>query len=191
MPSWCIHEHTQIVDSSGCWCFPFFPSRKLDTFPPTNWSFAQTGSCRKASGVVIEWCAFLFDFLTVCSRCFLKQFLISFSLLAVGAGASEGGMDAANILKPLLARGSLKMLGATTPEEYRAKLEPDTALARRLQASVTIIPVQPLHVTCAYLKRSSVMGRSTSSVYISPLHRFLMVPMWVHTGRPFVPIHNL
>ncbi|MEW5302404.1 MAG: hypothetical protein WDW36_005195 [Sanguina aurantia] len=55
--------------------------------------------------------------------------------MLVGAGASEGGMDAANILKPLLARGSLRMLGATTPEEYRSKLEPDTALARRLQAS--------------------------------------------------------
>lgn len=67
-------------------------------------------------------------------------------ILTVGAGASEGGMDAANILKPLLARGSLRMLGATTPEEYRSKLEPDSALARRLQASSG--NTQPGEVCC-------------------------------------------
>ena len=49
----------------------------------------------------------------------------------VGAGGSEGGMDAANILKPALARGELRCLGATTFEEYREKIEKDGALARR------------------------------------------------------------
>ena len=49
----------------------------------------------------------------------------------VGAGGNEGGMDAANILKPALARGELRCLGATTFEEYREKIEKDGALARR------------------------------------------------------------
>ncbi len=49
----------------------------------------------------------------------------------VGAGGSEGGMDAANILKPALARGELRCVGATTFEEYRERIEKDGALARR------------------------------------------------------------
>ena len=49
----------------------------------------------------------------------------------VGAGGTEGGMDAANILKPALARGELRCLGATTFDEYREKIEKDGALARR------------------------------------------------------------
>ena len=51
----------------------------------------------------------------------------------VGAGASEGGMDAANILKPALARGELHTIGATTLKEYRKYFEKDTALQRRFQ----------------------------------------------------------
>lgn len=51
----------------------------------------------------------------------------------VGAGASEGSMDASNILKPALARGELHMIGATTLDEYRSYLEKDAALARRFQ----------------------------------------------------------
>jgi ATP-dependent Clp protease ATP-binding subunit ClpB len=49
----------------------------------------------------------------------------------VGAGGSEGGMDAANILKPALARGELRCVGATTFDEYRERIEKDGALARR------------------------------------------------------------
>jgi len=49
----------------------------------------------------------------------------------VGAGGAEGGMDAANILKPALARGELRCLGATTYDEYRERIEKDGALARR------------------------------------------------------------
>ena len=49
----------------------------------------------------------------------------------VGAGGSEGGMDAANILKPALARGELRCIGATTFDEYRERIEKDGALARR------------------------------------------------------------
>ncbi len=49
----------------------------------------------------------------------------------VGAGGNEGGMDAANIMKPALARGELRCIGATTFDEYREKIEKDGALARR------------------------------------------------------------
>lgn len=51
----------------------------------------------------------------------------------VGAGASEGAMDAGNMLKPMLARGELHMVGATTLDEYRKYIEKDAALERRFQ----------------------------------------------------------
>jgi ATP-dependent Clp protease ATP-binding subunit ClpC len=60
--------------------------------------------------------------------------------LLVGAGAAEGSMDAANILKPALARGELHMIGATTLDEYRKHIEKDAALERRFQ---TIIVKEP------------------------------------------------
>lgn len=60
--------------------------------------------------------------------------------MLVGAGAAEGALDAANILKPALARGELHMIGATTIDEYRKHIEKDTALERRFQ---TIIVKEP------------------------------------------------
>src|SRR2546425_874727 len=51
----------------------------------------------------------------------------------VGAGAAEGAMDAANLLKPMLARGELHLIGATTLDEYRKHIEKDAALERRFQ----------------------------------------------------------
>jgi ATP-dependent Clp protease ATP-binding subunit ClpB len=51
----------------------------------------------------------------------------------VGAGAAEGSMDAANLLKPALARGELRCIGATTLDEYRKRIEKDPALERRFQ----------------------------------------------------------
>ena len=51
----------------------------------------------------------------------------------VGAGAAEGAMDAGNMLKPMLARGELHMIGATTLDEYRKHIEKDPALERRFQ----------------------------------------------------------
>jgi len=51
----------------------------------------------------------------------------------VGAGAAEGAMDASNMLKPMLARGELRMVGATTLDEYRKHIEKDAALERRFQ----------------------------------------------------------
>ena len=51
----------------------------------------------------------------------------------VGAGAAEGAMDAGNMLKPMLARGELRMVGATTMDEFRGRIEKDPALERRFQ----------------------------------------------------------
>ena len=53
--------------------------------------------------------------------------------IMVGAGAAEGAIDASNILKPALARGELRMIGATTPTEYRTHIEKDSAFERRFQ----------------------------------------------------------
>lgn len=53
--------------------------------------------------------------------------------LIVGAGSAEGSVDAANMLKPALARGQMRLIGATTLDEYRKHIEKDTALERRLQ----------------------------------------------------------
>ena len=58
----------------------------------------------------------------------------------VGAGAAGGAMDAANILKPALARGEIRLIGATTFVEYKKYIEPDTALERRLQAVIVAEP---------------------------------------------------
>ena len=60
--------------------------------------------------------------------------------LLSGAGSAEGSMDAANILKPALARNSLKLIGATTLDEYRKNIEKDRALARRFQTVVVNEP---------------------------------------------------
>ncbi len=58
----------------------------------------------------------------------------------VGAGAAEGSMDASNMLKPMLARGELHLIGATTLDEYRKHIEKDAALERRFQPVVVEPP---------------------------------------------------
>ncbi|HEU5088931.1 MAG TPA: Clp protease N-terminal domain-containing protein, partial [Roseiflexaceae bacterium] len=58
----------------------------------------------------------------------------------VGAGAAEGAMDASNMLKPMLARGELHMVGATTLDEYRKHIEKDAALERRFQPVIVDQP---------------------------------------------------
>tara|TARA_Y100001949_G_scaffold155389_1_gene143607 strand:+ start:6036 stop:8510 length:2475 start_codon:yes stop_codon:yes gene_type:complete len=70
--------------------------------------------------------------------------------LLVGAGAAEGALDAANMLKPALARGEVRLIGATTLEEYRKHIEKDTALERRLQA--VLVPEPSTKDTVAILK---------------------------------------
>jgi len=60
----------------------------------------------------------------------------------IGAGAAEGAMDAANIIKPLLGRGEMQIIGATTLNEYRKHVEKDTALERRFQPVTIGEPTQ-------------------------------------------------
>lgn len=70
--------------------------------------------------------------------------------LLVGAGGAEGAMDAANIMKPALARGEMRLIGATTLDEYRKYIEKDAALERRLQT--IIVPEPSVRNTIAILK---------------------------------------
>jgi ATP-dependent Clp protease ATP-binding subunit ClpC len=64
----------------------------------------------------------------------------------VGAGAAEGAIDAASILKPLLARGELQTIGATTLDEYRKHFEKDAALTRRFQQVLVNEPTLPMAI---------------------------------------------
>jgi len=68
----------------------------------------------------------------------------------VGAGAAEGAIDAANILKPALSRGEIQTIGATTLEEYRKHIEKDAALERRFQP--VVVPETTVEETIAVLK---------------------------------------
>jgi ATP-dependent Clp protease ATP-binding subunit ClpB len=68
----------------------------------------------------------------------------------VGAGAAEGAMDAGNMLKPMLARGELRMVGATTLDEYRERIEKDPALERRFQQ--ILVNELPVEDTIALLR---------------------------------------
>ena len=79
---------------------------------------SRSGSkrCSRKSPSAPTWCLFVDELHTV-----------------VGAGAAEGAMDAGNMLKPMLARGELHMIGATTLDEYRKHIEKDAALERRFQ----------------------------------------------------------
>ena len=70
--------------------------------------------------------------------------------LLIGAGSAEGAMDAANILKPALARGQIRLIGATTIDEYQKSIEKDAALNRRFQV-VEVLPPS-LEETKAILK---------------------------------------
>ncbi len=70
--------------------------------------------------------------------------------LIIGAGSAEGSMDAANILKPGLARGQIRLIGATTLEEYRKHIEKDAAFERRLQPIV--VPEPSISDTKAILR---------------------------------------
>ncbi len=62
----------------------------------------------------------------------------------IGAGGAEGAMDAANILKPSMARGEIQLIGATTIEEYRKRIEKDAALERRFQPIIVEEPGKDL-----------------------------------------------
>ena len=75
--------------------------------------------------------------------------------MIVGAGAAEGAVDAANILKPALARGDIQVIGATTLDEYRKHIEKDSALERRFQPVMVgepspedAVKILPLFMVC-------------------------------------------
>ena len=74
----------------------------------------------------------------------------------VGAGGGEGAMDAANILKPALARGELRAIGATTLNEYQKYFEKDKALERRFQTVLVEEPDEMDAISiCVVLKRDT------------------------------------
>ena len=60
--------------------------------------------------------------------------------MLAGTGSAEGAMDAANILKPALARGKIKLIGATTFDEFKKTIEKDSALDRRFQSIIVEEP---------------------------------------------------
>ncbi|SCL28479.1 ATP-dependent Clp protease ATP-binding subunit ClpC [Micromonospora rhizosphaerae] len=72
------------------------------------------------------------------------------TLVGAGGAGAEGGMDASNMLKPALARGELRVIGATTLDEYRRSIEKDAALARRFQP--VFVPEPTLEDTVAILR---------------------------------------
>lgn len=83
----------------------------------------------------------------------------------VGAGGSEGAIDASNILKPFLARGKIKVIGATTTAEYKKYLEDDRALDRRFQKIVIEEPEE--NVVIDILKKLKPLYESYHNVVIS------------------------
>ena len=72
------------------------------------------------------------------------------TLVGAGAGGTDGGMDASNLLKPALARGDVHVIGATTIDEYRRTIEKDSALARRFQP--ILVPEPTVDDTIAILR---------------------------------------
>ena len=76
--------------------------------------------------------------------------------ILVGAGAGEGSVDASNMLKPALARGELRCMGATTLDEYRKYIEKDAALARRFQP--VLVRRERCHGKMTYTRGSEFNG---------------------------------
>ncbi|MBR1555805.1 MAG: ATP-dependent Clp protease ATP-binding subunit [Oscillospiraceae bacterium] len=84
----------------------------------------------------------------------------------VGAGAAEGAIDAANMLKPQLARGDLRLIGATTPAEYARTIEKDGALARRFQS--VLIPEPSPEETFSILNGLKQNYENYHHVFLNP-----------------------
>jgi ATP-dependent Clp protease ATP-binding subunit ClpB len=87
----------------------------------------------------------------------------------VGAGKAEGSMDASNMLKPMLARGELRMVGATTLDEYRTGIEKDAALERRFQQ--VLVGEPSVEDTVAILRGLKAATRPTTR-WRSPTRRW-------------------
>jgi ATP-dependent Clp protease ATP-binding subunit ClpC len=97
----------------------------------------------------------------------------------VGAGAAEGAMDAANILKPMLARGEIQVIGATTIDEYRKHIEKDSALERRFQP-----------VMWASHKRGSPADTGSLRDRYEAHHKVTITDEALKAGRPFYKVYN-
>ena len=80
----------------------------------------------------------------------------------MGAGGGEGAMDAANILKPALARGELRAIGATTLNEYQKYFEKDKALERRFQKVLIDEPSREDAISCLLYTSPSPRDRTRS-----------------------------
>lgn len=112
--------------------------------------------------------------------------------LVLGAGRTEGSMDAANLFKPMLARGQLRCIGATTLEEYRKYVEKDAAFERRLQQVFVAEPSVPDtisilrglkeryegHHGVRILDRALVVAAQLSSRYITGMSFALLIVSW-------------
>ena len=94
-------------------------------------SHALLGHRRPGAGAVCS--PFCCTILYVCLPSRLSLSLCVWSCRVLGAGKTEGSMDAANMLKPMLARGQLRCIGATTLNEYKKHVEKDPAFERRFQ----------------------------------------------------------
>jgi ATP-dependent Clp protease ATP-binding subunit ClpC len=99
----------------------------------------------------------------------------------VGAGAAEGAIDAASILKPALARGELQTIGATTLDEYRKYLERDSALERRFQQ---IRVDQPSTRRPSRSSRACATATSSTTASASPTRRCTPRPSWPTATSP-------
>ncbi len=94
----------------------------------------------------------------------------------VGAGAAEGAIDAASILKPMLARGELQTIGATTLDEYRKHIEKDAALERRFQPIQVAEPSIALTID---ILRACATGTRRITGSPSPMVRSPRLPRWL------------
>ena len=100
----------------------------------------------------------------------------------VGAGAAEGAIDAASILKPMLARGELQTIGATTLDEYRKHLEKDAALERRFQPIQVAEPIARRTPSRSSRACATATRRTTASR--SPTPRWSPPPRWPTATSP-------
>jgi len=103
----------------------------------------------------------------------------------VGAGAAEGALDASNMLKPALARGELQCVGATTPDEYRERIERDAALERRFQPVWVEEPDEPTTVEMIRGVRARYEAHHKVKITDDALEAA------VHLSSRFIPDRNL
>ena len=98
----------------------------------------------------------------------------------MGAGSSDGATDAANMLKPLLSRGELQCIGATTLNEYRKYIEKDSALARRFQPVTVGEPTQEETLEMLFGLRDKYEAHHKVTITDDALHAAVSMSGAVH-----------